>query len=68
MLIIGGTRYGFAWYLARFVAAGGTLVIFVGLLIEYVHLYGRERSEHDKLNAILKVMDEQRARLQAILA
>jgi PAS domain S-box-containing protein len=68
MFFIGGTRYGLAWYLARFLSAGGTLVVFVGLLVDYLRLYSRERTEREKLNTVFKVVEEQRASLQAILA
>lgn len=54
MVLIGGKRYDLWWYLQRVVLVGGHLVVFFGLLSEYVRLLHRESQGREMLEVILE--------------
>lgn len=53
MLLIGGRRYDLWWYVQRGVLVFGHLIVFFGLLSEYVRLLRRESEGSRMLQAIL---------------
>lgn len=54
MVLIGGKRYDLWWYVQRVVLVSGYLVVFIGLLSEYIRLLQRESEGHRMLDVILK--------------
>lgn len=54
MVLIGGKRYDLWWYLQRLIMVGGYMIVFVGLLSEYVRLLRRETEGGRLLDAILE--------------
>ena len=54
MVLIGGKRYDLWWYVQRVVLVGGHLIVFYGLLTEYVRLLQRERQGREMLDVIME--------------
>ena len=54
MVLIGGKRYDLWWYVQRVVLVGGHLIVFYGLLTEYVRLLQRETQGREMLDVILE--------------
>ena len=54
MVLIGGKRYDLWWYVQRVVLVGGHLIVFYGLLTEYVRLLQRESQGREMLDVILE--------------
>lgn len=54
MVLIGGKRYDLWWYMQRVVLVGGHLIVFYGLLTEYIRLLQRERQGREMLDVILE--------------
>lgn len=54
MVLIGGKRYDFWWYLQRVVLVSGYLVVLFGLLSEYIRLLQRESEGRRMLDVLLK--------------
>ncbi len=54
MILLGGRRYDLWWYVQRIVLVSGYLIVFVGLLSEYVRLLRRESEASRMLEAILQ--------------
>lgn len=56
---VGGMRrYDLWWYMLRVILAGSTLAVLFGLLMEYVHLYSRER---ERTAEVLRAEEEKLA-------
>lgn len=54
MVLIGGKRYDLWWYIQRVVLVGGHLIVFYGLLTEYVRLLQQENQGREMLEVILE--------------
>ncbi len=64
----GMRRYDIWWYFARIVATGSALVVLIGLLLEYVRLFRRERERTDQALRAEKALRELNATLEQKVA